>query len=309
MSNCPTCGLPYKEGEKFCPACGGKLPVLIKRNVCKMCGNTLIGAPAFCNICGTPTGLEPQKDKAGAPDEALKNPTMDEIQIPVVTDEMLGITHEPVKNDDVPTMDSIYMPGQEPVQQRAVPKSAASASPVITPEEAAMASKTISVAQTPTVDQTPSVSDMYSAGRQQSDPGATTVLTPEGLRSTMQQSAAAMASGTGSYGTYGASGQAGVNNGAGSVPPGSIPVNGGYIPGAGAVPQSTKPVPGKGAGALVPVILLIAIIAVILFDVFFLFKDQIFGGDKDDKNAKEDCAVVVTADDLSENEISLKILK
>ena len=117
MPDCPTCGLPYKEGEKFCNACGGRLPVLVKQKVCPVCGNTLFETSKKCSICGTPVTddaadttaqeiIEKKKEEA-------KNPSMDEVQIPVITDEMLGLTNEP-QQADMPTMDSIYMPGQEP---------------------------------------------------------------------------------------------------------------------------------------------------------------------------------------------------
>ena len=52
--------------------------------------------------------------------------------------------------------------------------------------------------------------------------------------------------------------------------------------------------PGKGAGALVPIILIILILAVICVDVFWLFRDQIFGKKDESSN---DCAVVTLTDE------------
>ena len=52
--------------------------------------------------------------------------------------------------------------------------------------------------------------------------------------------------------------------------------------------------PGKGAGALVPIILIILILAVICVDVFWLFRDQIFGKKDESSNG---CAVVTLTDE------------
>lgn len=44
--------------------------------------------------------------------EALKNPSMDEVEIPVITDDMLP--DDQPKKEDFPTMDSVTLPGQKP---------------------------------------------------------------------------------------------------------------------------------------------------------------------------------------------------
>lgn len=278
MADCPTCGLPYQEGAKFCPACGGKLPVIIQQHICKICGNTLNENAKFCNICGSPTGLAEEIESKAEKEAQEKidnaNPTMDEIQIPVITDEMLGLTEKPLKDDSTPTMDSIYMPGQEPAAPK--PK------PVIAPtqEEIAMASLTVTVGATPIVSDTPNVMDMYSAGH---TTHTETILTPEGQRVPAQQTAQATQTAQPA------------NNGA-------IPMGSNYIPGGNPEQQNYVPhavhnpnvVPGKGFGSIVPILLIIGIIIVILVDVFVLFREQIFGDD----DAKDNCAIV-TVDDFS----------
>lgn len=278
MPDCPTCGLPYQEGAKFCPACGGKLPVIIQQHICKICGNTLSENAKFCNICGSPTGLAEETEEDKAEREAQEklenaNPTMDEIQIPVITDDMLGLQDKPKTDANTPTMDSIYMPGQEPAAPKPKPVPAAP-----TAEEIAMASQTVTVGATPTVSDTPNVMDMYSAGQSNK---AETILTPEGERVPVQQAAQT------------AQTAQPANNGA-------IPMGSNYIPGGNPAQQNYVPhavhnpnvTPGKGAGALVPILLILGIIIVILVDVFVLFKDQIFG----DNDAKDNCAVVTVED-------------
>lgn len=110
MADCPTCGLPVPEGARFCAACGGKVPVLIKQRICKMCGNTLSENDSFCSVCGTPCEVkkDTQEEK-----EDLSNPTMDEIAIPIIVDDMPGLQEKPLKDANTPTMDSLFMPGQE----------------------------------------------------------------------------------------------------------------------------------------------------------------------------------------------------
>lgn len=288
MADCPTCGLPYQEGAKFCPACGGKLPVIIQQHTCKVCGNTLSENAKFCNICGSPTGLGEESEEAKAEREAQEkrenaNPTMDEIQIPVITDDMLGLQDKPKTDESTPTMDSIYMPGEEP----AAPKKPAPAPAAPTAEEIAMANRTVTVGATPSVSDTPDVMDMYSAGQSKQ---AEMVLTPEGERIPVQQAAQTAQT---------------ANNG-------EIPMGSNFIPGGNPAQQNYVPhavhnpnvTPGKGAGALVPILLILGIIIVILVDVFVLFKDQIFGDD----DAKNNCTVV-TAEDFNDTvpDITIKI--
>lgn len=294
MADCPTCGLPYQEGAKFCPACGGKLPVIIQQHNCKICGNTLSENAKFCNICGSPTGLAEEIESKAEKEAQEKidnaNPTMDEIQIPVITDEMLGLTEKPLKDDSTPTMDSIYMPGQEP----AAPKPKPVAAP--TQEEIAMASQTVTVGATPIVSDTPNVMDMYSAGHTTQ---TETILTPEGQRVPAQQAA------QNTQTNQSVTNQSVTNQFAQTAQPsnnGAIPMGSNYIPGGNPQQQNYVPhavhnpnvVPGKGFGSIVPILLIIGIIIVILVDVFVLFREQIFGDD----DAKDNCAIV-TVDDFS----------
>jgi hypothetical protein len=57
---CPKCGVPTKEGDVFCRACGTKhltsangiKPPAEAKRVCQNCGNTLRPAARFCDLCG-----------------------------------------------------------------------------------------------------------------------------------------------------------------------------------------------------------------------------------------------------------------
>lgn len=246
MENCPKCGLPVADGAKFCAACGTRMPQkLIKSKVCSVCGNTLNAGAKFCNVCGTAV---PQDEKpADEPVVDERNPEMESIEVPELHFDDTPVQNQtiPPTTPDMPTMDSVYLPGQEP------------AKPVQpTAEEVAMASRTVDIPQTPTVAETPNVNTAP-------QPQPERVLTPEGYQQPAQP----------------------VNN---AVPP-QMQMNQ-----ANQMNQMNGVTPGKGAGALVPIILIILILAVICVDVFWLFRDQIFGKKDESSN---DCAVVTLTDE------------
>lgn len=137
MPNCPECNFPYEEGQKFCNTCGAKLPVKINQKICPVCGNTLLENTKVCNICGTPVSV-PQDTTAAEElarqQEMLKNPTMDAVDVPVITDEMLGLTEEQPNKADMPTMDSIFMPGQSAPAPKPKPVPIAKPAPAPVPQ-------------------------------------------------------------------------------------------------------------------------------------------------------------------------------
>lgn len=239
MENCPKCGLPVADGAKFCAACGTRMPQkLIKSKVCSVCGNTLNAGAKFCNVCGT--AVPQDETPADEPVVDERNPEMESIEVPELHFDDTPVQNQtiPPTTPDMPTMDSVYLPGQEPAKpvQPAKP----------TAEEVAMASRTVEIPQTPTVAETPNVA-----------PQPERVLTPEGYQQPAQP----------------------VNN---------------------AMPQMNQMngvTPGKGAGALVPIILIILILAVICVDVFWLFRDQIFGKKDESSNG---CAVITLADEADD---------
>lgn len=251
MGNCPNCGLPVADGAKFCAACGTKMPQkLIKSKVCSVCGNTLNAGAKFCNVCGT--AVPQDETPANEPEVDERNPEMESIEVPELHFDDTPVQNQtiPPTTPDMPTMDSVYLPGQEPAKP---------AQPVQpTAEEVAMASRTVEIPQTPTVAETPNV-----APRPQQPER---VLTPEGYQQPAQP----------------------VNN---AVPP-QMQMNQ-----ANQMNQMNGVTPGKGASALVPIILIILILAVICVDVFWLFRDQIFGKKDESSNG---CAVITLADEADD---------
>lgn len=298
--DCPVCGLPVKEGERFCNACGSKLPHIVKQSFCPICGNTLLEGAKACSLCGTPVAGNEETTAAeviAQQKEAMKNPSMDELYVPVITDEMLGIKNEPVVKNDFPTMDAVTMPGQKPrpqpqQQQQKVSHrndplpmpstvSATGASVnnnIPTPTNTVpMPTNTgsVNVPNTPTVAQTPTVNDtmyqqpqqnMYQQPQQnmyQQNPNqqVESVITPEGNRIPQQPN-------------YGQAPQ----------------------PNYGQQPAANQPQKAKGGLSMVQILLIVAIIAVILIDVFVVFRGKIFGSDKN-KDAEKNISIV-TIDDL-----------
>lgn len=200
MENCPKCGLPVADGAKFCAACGTRMPQkLIKSKVCSVCGNTLNAGAKFCNVCGT--AVPQDETPADEPVVDERNPEMESIEVPELHFDDTPVQNQtiPPTTPDMPTMDSVYLPGQEP------------AKPV------------------------------------------------QPVNNAMPQ----------------------MNQGGQPIQPNQMN-------------QMNGVTPGKGAGALVPIILIILILAVICVDVFWLFRDQIFGKKDESSNG---CAVVTLTDE------------
>lgn len=221
MENCPKCGLPVADGAKFCAACGTRMPQkLIKSKVCSVCGNTLNAGAKFCNVCGT--AVPQDETPADEPVVDERNPEMESIEVPELHFDDTPVQNQtiPPTTPDMPTMDSVYLPGQEPAKpvQPAQPQQ---------PER---------------------------------------VLTPEGYQQPAQP----------------------VNNAMPQINQGGQPIQ------PNQMNQMNGVTPGKGAGALVPIILIILILAVICVDVFWLFRDQIFGKKDESSNG---CAVITLTDE------------
>lgn len=171
MENCPKCGLPVADGAKFCAACGTRMPQkLIKSKVCSVCGNTLNAGAKFCNVCGT--AVPQDETPADEPVVDERNPEMESIEVPELHFDDTPVQNQtiPPTTPDMPTMDSVYLPGQEPAKpvQPAQP----------TAEEVAMASRTVEIPQTPTVAETPNVAPQPQQPER--------VLTPEGYQQPAQ---------------------------------------------------------------------------------------------------------------------------
>lgn len=197
MENCPKCGLPVADGAKFCAACGTRMPQkLIKSKVCSVCGNTLNAGAKFCNVCGT--AVPQDETPADEPVVDERNPEMESIEVPELHFDDTPVQNQtiPPTTPDMPTMDSVYLPGQEPAKP--------------------------------------------------------------------------------------------VNNAMPQMNQGGQPIQ------PNQMNQMNGVTPGKGAGALVPIILIILILAVICVDVFWLFRDQIFGKKDESSNG---CAVVTLTDE------------
>lgn len=203
MENCPKCGLPVADGAKFCAACGTRMPQkLIKSKVCSVCGNTLNAGAKFCNVCGT--AVPQDETPADEPVVDERNPEMESIEVPELHFDDTPVQNQtiPPTTPDMPTMDSVYLPGQEPAKP---------------------------------------------------------VQPAQPVNNAMPQ----------------------MNQGGQPIQPNQMN-------------QMNGVTPGKGAGALVPIILIILILAVICVDVFWLFRDQIFGKKDESSNG---CAVVTLTDE------------
>ena len=113
MIQCPTCKTELEDGAKFCSVCGNKIEIPEQKISCPVCGNPLAPGAKFCSICGTKTEAEEAPKEEEQQPDLDRNPTMDEVQVPVIDydyDNDNGqpeISDIPKHTDDMPTMDSV----------------------------------------------------------------------------------------------------------------------------------------------------------------------------------------------------------
>ena len=71
--NCPSCGSPINESQKFCGVCGLNLESIVKKqtNACPTCGLPISPGQQFCGSCGTKLAAVEQQP----PPETQPTPT------------------------------------------------------------------------------------------------------------------------------------------------------------------------------------------------------------------------------------------
>ncbi|MBR1863560.1 MAG: zinc ribbon domain-containing protein [Ruminococcus sp.] len=309
MPDCPTCGLPVKEGERFCNACGSRLPHIVKQSFCPVCGNTLLEGARVCNLCGTKVGGDDTTaaEVIAQQQEAMKNPSMDELFVPVITDEMLGLTNQPVVQD-MPTMDAVTMPGSKPKPKPApapqpsysggnipMPGQMNAGSSVPTPSAPMQTggNPSVNIQKTPQVPPTPVVNDTsYQQGFAQNS------YQQQPQNNMYQQSSYQQPqNNTYQQGGYQQPQAVITPEGIQQQPYGQAPNMQQGFPQSN-IPQGNyqqQPAQQKKGLNPVQIILIVAIIGVLIAD-FFLFglKDKLFGGNKN--KAKSNTSIVRIAD-------------
>lgn len=295
MADCPKCGLPVAEGESFCNACGAKLPRIVKQVFCPVCGNTVLEGAARCNLCGTSIGggATSAAEKIAAQQENALPPSMDVIaDMPIITDEMLGLNEKPVRKEDMPSMDSVEMPGMKkpapkpqnvpPTPQNTAPspvqlnKPQANSAPVI-PEH----QPTVNIQKPQGAPPQPQIFAQPPQGGQFGQPN-NFAQPPQGGQFGQPNNFAQPPQG----------GQFGQPNNFAQPPQGGqfaaqpvIPQNGMPTGNMNAKPAKPSKQKGEGLSTLNKVLIaLIVVVILALVLVFGPFKDKIFNGGKNAKN-------------------------
>lgn len=256
---------------------------------CTNCGTALPETAKFCNVCGTAVKTAPVSKPAPEEIEKEKNPTMDEVQVPVITNDTFK---EPEKEETYETMETA-----EPTTE-----TAPEPQKIDLEKEEAVAAASVNVAPTPIINDNISVSDdklmqsQQTFGEQQvtssgytpnqnpdfsSQPINNSFILNQGNYDSQPKNQPVY-SGQGQYQQQDPQPNSFAQNNSQqfanqNIPQNNIPnqmpnQNFNNIPNIPGTPE-----PGKSTSSIVPIILIIAIIAVILFDVFFLFKKNIFG--------------------------------
>ncbi len=287
MIQCPTCKTELEDGAKFCSVCGNKIEIPQQKISCPVCGNPLAAGAKFCSICGTKT------EAAEAPKEEEqidldRNPTMDEVQVPVIDydyDNDNGqpeISDIPKHTDDMPTMDSVFLPGQEPEKPDDEKKEDV---PVIVPDAPKV---TTALGLDPSIDPAYAEQKAKQIKAQQLRAQQLQAQAMQQMQMPQQAPQQAMMQGQ-QYPQQPMQGQPAPQG----MQPNGMPQQQPY-PQQQPMPQQNV-TPGKSTNMLIPIILIILIVAVILVDVFVVFRKQIFGDDSSSKKT----AVVIDADMIS----------
>lgn len=304
---CNKCGRRLADNAKFCGGCGariGEADAAVIPGVCPVCNSAIPEGIHFCTVCGTAIA-------ASGSQTAAEDVTMDELVPPVITDDLFDgmnasaagaagavtvdsvteVYTDPIfannNNEakqpdpaDEPTVEAVtevyndpifannnnvpkgYVPAPEPApvpEAPVVTEPVKAPEPVVAPEPA---EPEVRLPETPVIDDS-----MY----RQSAPSP--VIQPDPVQSN----------------TYGSHVQQPYQP-QGYQQPSAVP-NGYQNPQQPQYqpypdPRTMQTKAGSSGGILVPIILIILILGVLAFDVFYLFRDRIFGSDDDSSSKK-----------------------
>ena len=268
--NCKYCGRELPDGAAFCEGCGSTFDT--DKITCLSCGESLDPGTTLCPVCGA------RIYNTAAPDEGPAE--MEALVPPVITDDMFATHSE--SNADAPAIESadesVYMRPVHPASQQAAPRQTAASRPEPIPVP-------IRQQQGPTQS-----APLLNRPRQSASPG---VQPQAPVIENAQDYTSSRASG---FAEAARPPQQPQQQPAQQFPyqdfmqkpypdPAKMPVEQGK----------------KGRSVLVPIILIILIIGVILFDVFYLFRDRIFGSD--DSKSSKSAAVITVTDDLTADDM------
>lgn len=283
---CKKCGRQLADNAKFCGGCGariGEQTAAVTPGKCPVCGANIAPGVHFCTVCGTSIAASPSEKT----EEEIV--TMDELVPPVITDDLFeepkinAAAHNP--ETEVEAVTEVY---KDPIfaNNNNVPN---------VPDTAAAPIPEVKLPETPVINDTyyqqpapaPAPKPVQQPVYQQ--PAPTPVQQPNPMQNNYNRPPQQP-----QYQPQG------YQQPVPPVPNGyQNPQQPQYQPYPD--PRTVQTKQGGGSSIIVPIILIILILGVIAFDVFYLFRDRIFGSDDDDsKKSKDTSSVVSTVDDDDE---------
>jgi len=295
---CKKCGRQLADNAKFCGGCGariGEAEAVVTPGVCPMCGSAIAEGVHFCTVCGTSIAAAPSEKKDEAP------VTMDELVPPVITDDMF---EEPPINAPVHSteaeVEAVTEVYKDPIFEH---HSGVSETPEMSAPETVIPEPPVSEVKVP---ETPVINDsFYKQPAPAPAPNPVPVQQPAFRQpAPVQQPAPVFRNNQNNFSRPPAQQPYQPQGYQQPVPP----IPNGY-PNPAQQPQyqpypdpRTMQTKAGGSGVIVPIILIILILGVIAFDVFYLFRDRIFGSDDDSSKTKDKSSVVSVVDDEDEPE-------
>ena len=284
--NCKYCGRELPDNAAYCEGCGATFDTYDSETIiCLSCGERLAPGTTLCPACG-----------ARIYNTAAEGPAeMEALVPPVITDDMFAARSPESENYAIESADeSVYSNRPvQPIPQPAAPVPSPAAPQAAVPRPGP--AEPIPVPIRPKPHTAPQVAPLLNRPRPAAAPAQPEPVIEE-QEAYNSYSSSRFEEAARPQQPYDLHGQPGAYQQAPQIPHNPYPD-----------PARMRVESGKkGRSLVVPIILIILIIAVILVDVFVLFRDRIFGSD--DSKASKSSAVITVTEISADNAPQTRVL-